>query len=77
MWKTEYWENDEGLYRDLDREYDGIPIEDIGRYEIIFDFDKQRYYCFVDAISLNEALGIFFKNHNTVTYDHILEHMEI
>lgn len=77
MWKTEYWENDEGLYRDLDREDDGTPIEDIGRYEIIFDFDKQRYYCFVDSISLNEALGIFFKNHNTVTYDHILEHMEI
>ena len=77
MWKTEYWKNDEELYRDLDREDDGTPIEDIGRYEIIFDFDKQRYYCFVDAINLNEALGIFFKNHNTVTYAHILEHMEI
>ena len=77
MWKNKYWDNDGELYRDLDREDDGTSIEDIGRYEIVFDFEEQRYYCFVDAINIDEALGIFFKNHDTVKYEHIVEHMEI
>lgn len=77
MWQKEYWDNDELLYRDLDREDDGTPIDEIGRYEIIFDFEGQRYYCFVDAININEALGNFFKNHDTVEYNNIVEHIEI
>lgn len=77
MWQEEYWDNDGLLYRDLDRDNDGTPIEDIGRYEIVFEFGEQRYYCFVDAVSLDEALGIFFRNHNTVEYNNIVDHMEI
>lgn len=77
MWQNEYWDNDRELYRDLDREDDGTSIEEIGRYEIVFDFEGQRYYCFVDAISMDEALGNFFRNHDTVKYKHIVEHMEI
>ena len=76
MWQEEYWDNDGELYRDLSRDDDGTPIEEIGRYEIIFEFGE-RYYCFIDAISMDEALGIFFRNHNTVEYNNIVEHMEI
>lgn len=77
MWKKEYWDNDGELYRDLDREDDGTSHENIGRYEIVFDFEGQRYYCFVDAITEDEALGIFFRNHDTVEYKNIVDHIEI
>lgn len=77
MWKDEYWNNDGELYRDLSREDDGTSIEEINRYEIVFDFEEQRYYCFIDAISMDEALGIFFVNHDTVTYKDVIDHMEI
>ena len=84
-WQSEYWENNECLYRDIDYEYDNSPdmIDDsfdyhnLGRYQIIFEYDNQRYYCYIDAFNLNEALGLFFKNHNNVTYDNIVEHLEI
>lgn len=42
MWKDKYWDNDGELFRDLSREDDGTPIEQIGRYEIVFDFKEQR-----------------------------------
>lgn len=76
-WQKEYWDNDGVLYRDLDRSDDDTPIEDLGRYEIMFDYDGVRRYCFVDAINMNEALGLFFKNHATVQYRDIVEHLEI
>ena len=77
MWKSQYWDNEGELFRDLDREDDGTPIEEMGRYEIVFDFSEQRYYCFVNAINMEEALGIFFANHDNVMYKHIIEHIEI
>lgn len=77
MWKDEYWDNDGSLYRDLEREDNGTSNEEISRYEIVFDFKEERFYCFVDAININEALGIFFKNHDTVTYRNIVDHMEV
>lgn len=76
-WQKEYWDNDGVLYRDLDRPDDDTSIEDLGRYEIMFDYDGVRRYCFVDAINMNEALGLFFKNHATVQYRDIVEHIEI
>jgi len=71
-----------GLYRDLDRNCeddieDGLEVSDIKRYEIIFDIGEHRYYCFVDALTMDEALGNFFRNHRTVTYDMVVDHMEI
>ena len=35
MWQEKYWDNNGDLCRDLDREDDGTPIDEIGRYEII------------------------------------------
>ena len=77
MWRKEYWDNDGELYRDLDREDDGTPIEKIGRYEIIFDFEGARYYCFIDAINMSEALGLFFRSHDVIAYQSIVDHIEI
>ena len=76
MWKDEYYKTDDGLVRELERETDGTSDEKISCYEIIFDVGDNRYYCFVDAVNMDEALGIFFRNHNTVTYDSIVDHYE-
>ena len=73
----QYWNNDGCLYRDLEREDDETPCEDIGRYEVVFDFAKSRYYCFIDAVSLEEAMFIFFKKHPHLTYEMVIDHMEI
>lgn len=74
---SKYWDNDGCLYRDIDREDDGTPREDIGRYEVIFDFAGTKYYCFIDAVSLEEAMFMFFKKHPHITYDMIEDHIEI
>ena len=77
MWKDEYWDDGEMLYRDIDREDDGTPREEIGRYEVVFDIEGKRRYCYIDAINMDEALGMFFRNHDTVTYKDIVDHMEV
>jgi len=77
MWREKYWDSGDGsLMRDLDREDDGTPIESIGRYEIVFDVDGFRRYCYVDAVSMDEALGNFFRNHDDVRYKDIVDHFE-
>lgn len=76
-WEEEYWNNDGELYRDISREDDGTPAEEVGRYEIVFDIGEKRYYCFIDAVSMDEALGIFFRSHDTVTYKDVVEHFDI
>lgn len=76
----EYWDNDGCLYRDLDRKSDCDSSDEdgiIGRYEVIFDYMENRYYCFIDAVSLESAMFTFFKYHPHITYDMIEEHMEI
>lgn len=76
----EYWDNDGCLYRDLDRKSDCDSSDEdgiIGRYEVIFDYMENRYYCFIDAVSLEAAMFTFFKYHPHITYDMIEEHMEI
>ena len=78
-WMEEYWDNDGEQYRDLDAvaDFDAGALPDMNRYEIIFDFNGVRRYCFVDAASMDEALGNFFRNHHNVAYDNIVEHMEV
>lgn len=76
-WQEKYWDNDGERYRDLDRGDDGTPGDEVGRFEIVFDFQRKRYYCFVDAINVNEALGIFFRNHDGVVYSNVVDHIEI
>ena len=76
-WQNEYWDNDGELYRDLDAEESYDACREMGRYEIVFDYDGERRYCFADAISMDEALGNFFRHHPGVTYDMIADHVEI
>ena len=78
-WMEEYWDNDGEQYRDLDAvaDFDAGELPDMNRYEIIFDFNGVRRYCFVDAVSMDEALGNFFRNHHNVAYNNIVEHMEV
>ena len=76
-WEEEYCNTDGELYRDISRGDDGTPAEEVGRYAIVLDIGEKRYYCFIDAVSMDEALGIFFRSHDTVTYKDIVDHMEI
>ena len=50
--------------------------ESFGYFEVIFDYDGNRYYCEIEAIDMNEALGIFYKNHPHIAYDMIAGHIE-
>lgn len=67
--------DDHGFY--LYREDDGTPIEQIQPYEIVFDYEGERYYCFVDGINSNEALGLFFSSFQNLTMDNLVEILEI
>ena len=69
--------SDEDQCIDLSRDDDGTPVEEIGRYEVTFEYGRCRYYCFIDAVSLEEAMFIFFKNHPHINYDMVIEHMEV
>ena len=76
-WQSMYWDNDGLWYRYLDWQEEEPSPDEVPRYEIVFDFDGIRFYCFVDARNVDEALGIFFRHHQTVTYYHIVDHLEI
>lgn len=71
MWMDEYIDNNGELYRCLDRENDDIQPEEVKKYKIGFDYEAQRYHCYICAINEDEALGIFLRNHETVKYQDI------
>lgn len=62
---------------DMDRPDDDTPVEDLMRCEIVFDVGNKRYYCFADALTMDEALGQFSRQHPHITYDMIVEHLEV
>lgn len=43
--------------------------------EIIFSVEGQRYYCWLGARDLHDALGKFFQAHPNITYGMIDEHL--
>ena len=49
----------------------------MGQYRIIFEVFDERYYCNVEALNIVEALGAFFREHPHITYDMIVDHVEI
>lgn len=73
MWKDEYYDDGSCLCRDL---YTENGMED-ACYEIVFDRDGTRYYCFVYASCIDTALGAFFRAHDDVAYKEIIDHMEV
>lgn len=50
--------------------------EQLSRYEIVFEADSRRYYCFVDATNTNEALGLFFVAHLHITFETVVDTVE-
>ena len=77
-WRSKYWDSGDGsLMRDIDRDEDGTPIEEIGRYEVVFDFEGVRYYCYIDAIDVDEAMDAFKKTHPGITSEHIVDTLEV
>ena len=74
-WKNEYRMIDTTPSRNLSSE-DGKDLGyGTGRYEIVFQYEGVRRKCFIDAVSADEALGNFFRNHSNVTYDMIVEYI--
>lgn len=57
--------------------HEGTADSSQGTYEIIFWLDGYRYYCFVAAKSMVEALGYFFQAHPHISYEMVEEHMEV
>jgi len=68
--------NEENIL-DLDRPSDSISIKELACYEIIFEVNTKRFYCYVNAVSLNEALGLFFRYHPHITYEMVVDHVEV
>lgn len=62
---------------DMVREPDDVPGNELGRYEIVFKVNGECYYCFADAVNMNEALGQFFRNHPHITYTMVIELLDI
>lgn len=73
MWKDEYYDDGSCMRRDL---YAENSMED-ACYEIVFDKDGSGYYCFVHALCIDNALGIFFRAHDDVMYGEIVDYMEV
>ena len=73
----ELYNYDEDYTWDMIREPDDVPGNELGRYEIVFEVNKEHFYCFADAVNMNEALGQFFRNHPHITYEMVIEHIEV
>lgn len=73
-WRTKYLDNGDGsLMRDMVRDDDGTSVDDIGTYEVVFDFKGQRFYCYIDAIDIDEAMERFWQQHPGVTMKHVVD----
>ena len=68
---------DEDHQYDLDRENDDTPIDQLGRYEVVFEAAGERFYCFADALNVDEALGQFFCAHPHITFNMVIEALEV
>lgn len=71
-WRDNYdSDNTSSLYES------NLDDDSLETWQITFEYEDDRYYCFVYAHSLNEALGMFFKEHPNVTYDYVIDHEEV
>lgn len=49
-----------------------------GTYEVVFEAGGERYYCYLpETRNVFEALGVFFAGHPHITYDMVIDHMEV
>lgn len=68
---------DEDQMYDMSRPLDDTPLELLNRYEITFEISEQSFYCFADAVSKDEALGQFYREHPNIPYVMITETLEV
>lgn len=61
----------------MDRPLDDAEADELYRYEITFSVSGKRYYCFADALTKDEALGQFFRQHPNLSYSMIEDVMEV
>ena len=75
----EYEDTGDGLRRYIkELDLDGLPARDnLGEYEVIFDLFGERYYCFIEEENINQALGVFFRENPHITYEMVVDHVEI
>ena len=69
----EYDETADGWFRDLFEKTE----KDTGTYQVIFEYAGIRYYCHIYAENFEKALVLFFENNPHITYEMIVDHMEI
>ena len=77
LFEMEYRHTDRGMVGYLDAENDYDLCRNMGQYEVIFDYAGERYYCYIDAVSMDEALGNFFRHHKYLCYSELVDHTEV
>lgn len=73
-------EHERDLPWDEEEHQDDRKLRDergMGQFRIVFDVGAERYYCNVEAMTLWEAIGVFFTEHPHITYDMVVDHMEV
>ena len=54
-----------------------VDLADLGRYEVVFEANGERYYAYFDAVNSNEALGQFFRLHPHICMSDVIEILEV
>lgn len=54
-----------------------LEREEDTQFKIVFEVDRERYYCYIMAMNMDEALGIFFRNHPHITYSMVVDYTEV
>lgn len=68
------WDGDESDYDDI---RETRCSRGMLQYRIIFEAGGERFYCNVEALTLCEAIGSFLREHPHITYNMIIDHMEV
>lgn len=76
---TRYEDCGDGPKFEIDEDHNLDTLDDgcVGTYEVIFEVLGERHYCTVTATNMAAALGLFFREHPHLTYDMIVDHMEV
>ena len=72
-----YEDDGDGPKRHLPKDPHLPAGANIGTFEVIFEVAGVRYYCYVAARNMSEALGIFFKNHQHINYNMVIDHIAV
>ena len=75
---SEYrWEDKIGFLRSIPYCSENSPTIYLKDYEIIFDVAGNRYYFYCVEKDIGNALALFFRENPHITYDMIVDHVEV